>query len=194
LESSYFPNYAVPDLEARVKGFIPVELSYVCRFWGAHLKATSFEPSLAEEIEVFFDGERFLFWLEAPTLVKAINSPARPLSSVADWFMVRSCSSFLGRTESHVCLCSQDNGEYMHASDDKGCPALYSNFRDHHFTQHSSCPLCHLLQCSRRYSGNLPQSFLTLIGLSLVMSQGGAPIEMSLIYLMYNFLHPRMIF
>jgi hypothetical protein len=64
------------------------------------LKATSFEPSLAEEIEAFFDGERFLFWLEAPTLVRTLNSLARSLSSVADWFMVRSCSSFLGRTES----------------------------------------------------------------------------------------------
>ncbi|KAG2346199.1 hypothetical protein BDR05DRAFT_959801 [Suillus weaverae] len=98
LESSYFPNYAVPDLEKRVKDFIPVELSYSCRFWGTHLKATSFEPSLAKEVEAFFDGERFLFWLETLTLVKALNSTARSLSSVADWFT--------------------HNVEYMHTSDD----------------------------------------------------------------------------
>lgn len=98
LESSYFANYAVPDLETRVKDFIPVELSYSCRFWGVHVKATSFEPLLAREIEAFFDGERFLFWLEALTLVRALNSTARSLSSVADWFM--------------------DNAEYIHNSDD----------------------------------------------------------------------------
>jgi WD40 repeat protein len=98
LESSYFPNYAVPDLETRVKNLIPVELSYSCRFWGTHVKATPFEPLLAKEIEAFFDEERFLFWLEALTLVKALYSTARFLPSVADWFT--------------------DSAEYMHTSDD----------------------------------------------------------------------------
>lgn len=96
LESSYFPNYAVPDLETRVKDFIPVELSYSCRFWGTHVKATSFEPLLAKEVEAFFDGERFLFWLEALSLVRALHSTARSLPFVAGWFTVRNCSSFFG--------------------------------------------------------------------------------------------------
>ncbi|KAG2066622.1 hypothetical protein BDR04DRAFT_1160067 [Suillus decipiens] len=96
LENSYFPNCAVPDLGTRVKNSIPVELSYSCRFWGTHVKATSFEPSLANEIEAFFDGERFLFWLEALTLVNALSSTARSLPSVADWFTVRNCTSCFG--------------------------------------------------------------------------------------------------
>jgi hypothetical protein len=176
LESSYFANYAVPDLETRVKDFIPVELSYSCRFWGVHVKATSFEPLLAREIEAFFDGERFLFWLEALTLVRALNSTARSLSSVADWFMVRSCSSFWDarslmsvythRITLSICIPATMLGMPCTLFKLSG-PPFYTALLIY------TCPLYHLLQCSRRYSGNLPQSFLTLLGLLLVMSHSG---------------------
>lgn len=175
LESSYLPNYAVPDLESRVKNFIPVELSYSCRFWGTHVTATSFEPSLAKEIEAFFDGERFLFWLEALTLVKSLNSTARFLSSVADWFTVRNCGFFgmhgVSRDNIHritLSICIPATISEMPSTSSKlsgppFCTAL------HIYT----CPLCHLLQHSRRYSGNSPQSFLALLGLLLVTLHGG---------------------
>ncbi|OAX33785.1 WD40 repeat-like protein [Rhizopogon vinicolor AM-OR11-026] len=85
LESSYFPNSAVPDLEERVKKSISAELSYSSRFWGTHVRATFFNSSLAEEITSFFDKECLLFWLEALALMKDLSSSMRTLSSVADW-------------------------------------------------------------------------------------------------------------
>ena len=101
LESSYLPNSAVLDLETRVKEFIPTELRYSCRFWGTHVQATSFEPSLAKEIETFFDGERLLFWLEALALMNHLSCSLESLSSIADWLTVSVSSSFLRPMDSY---------------------------------------------------------------------------------------------
>jgi hypothetical protein len=95
LENSYLPNSSVPDLEKRVKESISVELSYSCRFWGAHVGSTSFESSLAKEVEAFLDGERLLWWLEALALMKSLGGSVGTLLSIAKWFSVRSSRSFL---------------------------------------------------------------------------------------------------
>jgi hypothetical protein len=97
LENSYLPNSSVPDLEQRVKDSIPAQLSYSSRFWGAHVGSTSFESSLAKEVEAFFDGERLLWWLEALALMKSLSSSAVTLLSIVDWFSVRSSSSFFAQ-------------------------------------------------------------------------------------------------
>jgi hypothetical protein len=94
LENSYLPNSSVPDLEKRVKESISVELSYSCRFWGAHVGSTSFESPLAKEVEAFFDGERLLWWLEALALMKGIGRSVVTLLSMIDWFSVRRSISF----------------------------------------------------------------------------------------------------
>jgi hypothetical protein len=94
LECSYLPNSAVSDLEKRVKESIPAELSYSCRFWGTHVQTAPFDPSLAEELRMFFDGERLLFWLEALALMKVLSSALGTLSSIADWLVVRVWASF----------------------------------------------------------------------------------------------------
>ncbi|KAG2343330.1 WD40 repeat-like protein [Suillus weaverae] len=86
LENSYLPNSSVPDLEERVKEYIPAELSYSCRFWGTHVAAISFESSLANEVEAFFNGERLLWWLEALALMKNLGGSVATLSCIADWF------------------------------------------------------------------------------------------------------------
>jgi hypothetical protein len=95
LQNSYLPNSSVPDLEQRVRDSIPVQLSYSSRFWGTHVNSTSFESSLAKEVEAFFDGERLLWWLEALALMKSLSSSAVTLLSITKWFSVRSSSSFL---------------------------------------------------------------------------------------------------
>ncbi|OAX39070.1 WD40 repeat-like protein [Rhizopogon vinicolor AM-OR11-026] len=103
LDSSYMPNSSVPDLQERVKKSISAELSYSCRYWGTHVRATPFNPALAEEIVAFFDGERLLFWLEALALMKCIGGSIASLSSVADWLM--------------VVVCSQGHAEYTRIGD-----------------------------------------------------------------------------
>jgi len=95
LESSYLPNSAVLDLSERVKRFIPAQLSYSCRFWAMHVRSTSFDSSLAREVQAFFDGERLLFWLEALSLMESLGSSVGVLSYVSDWLMVRSLTSLL---------------------------------------------------------------------------------------------------
>ena len=101
LDSSYLPNSAVLDLEERVKKFIPAELSYSCRFWATHVRATSFDSSLAKEVQAFFDGERLLFWLEALSLMENIGSSVGALSYITDWLMVRSLTPLLGPMDSY---------------------------------------------------------------------------------------------
>jgi hypothetical protein len=101
LESSYFPNSDVPDLQQRVKESIPTELSYSCRFWGSHVRATSFTPLLGEEVEAFFYGERVVFWLEALALMKCLDASAASLSPITHWFVVSSWVSFFEPIESH---------------------------------------------------------------------------------------------
>jgi len=88
LESSYLPNSAISDLEARVKKSISAELSYSCRFWGTHVAATSVERPLVEEVKAFFDDERLLFWLEAVSLLNVLGGSVATLSCTADWLTV----------------------------------------------------------------------------------------------------------
>jgi len=101
LESSYLPNSAVLDLSERVRQFIPAQLSYSCRFWAMHVRATSFDSLLAKEVQAFFDGERLLFWLEALSLMENLGSSVGALSCISDWLMVRSSTPLLGPMDSY---------------------------------------------------------------------------------------------
>jgi hypothetical protein len=89
LENSYLPSSSVPDLAKRVKESISPELSYSCRFLDTHFGATSFEASLAKEVEALFDGERLLL-----ALMKGIGSSSDTLSSLANWVTMFGLSSF----------------------------------------------------------------------------------------------------
>ena len=86
LPSSYLPNSEISDLAERVKKYISPELSYSCRFWTDHLR--EFNLPLTEAVRAFFNHERFLFWLEALSLLKAINTCTSSLSSVIQWVAV----------------------------------------------------------------------------------------------------------
>jgi len=104
LESSYLPNSAIPDLEQRVKESVPPELSYSCRFWGAHVRTIDFDPSLAKEVKAFLDDERLLFWLEALSLLKCVSGSLVTLSCIADWVQVRGLTTFLRPKDSYCVL------------------------------------------------------------------------------------------
>ena len=88
LPSSYFPNSEVLDLDDRIKKCIPLELAYSCRFWTDHIRQVPFNPALAMEVRAFFNNERFLFWFEALSLLKLVNTCAGLLSSLIQWAMV----------------------------------------------------------------------------------------------------------
>jgi len=96
LPSSYLPNSKISDLDERVKKNITLELSYSCRFWTCHLRKAPFNSHLAEAARAFFNHERLLFWFEALSLLKAINTSAGSLSSVIQWVEVRARALTVG--------------------------------------------------------------------------------------------------
>ncbi|KAG6329739.1 hypothetical protein ID866_9350 [Astraeus odoratus] len=84
LESSYMWNSEVEDLDLRVKWQISVYLSYACRFWVDHAKDVKNGESLAKKIKTFFK-EKFLFWMEALTLLKSLNNAPAALIGIIQW-------------------------------------------------------------------------------------------------------------
>jgi len=88
LPSSYLPNSSVPDLDDRIKKYISPELAYSCRFWTVHVCNTSFNMPVANAVRELFSDKGLLFWFEALSLFKSINTCASSLSSLIQWIMV----------------------------------------------------------------------------------------------------------
>ncbi|KAG2060384.1 hypothetical protein BDR06DRAFT_1059442 [Suillus hirtellus] len=85
LKSSYLPNSKDTGLRDRVATRIPSHLSYSCRIWATHVRATDFDAELAKEIGSFFDNERLLFWIEALGLLNGLNGAVAVLPLIAQW-------------------------------------------------------------------------------------------------------------
>ncbi|KAJ7883605.1 WD40 repeat-like protein, partial [Mycena leptocephala] len=84
LESSHLLNSEVPDLPARIERLSPV-LPYASQYWANHLQSTAHDT--APDAEILrelgtFVGSRFLFWLEALSLLERVNI-ARGMLDVA---------------------------------------------------------------------------------------------------------------
>ena len=88
LQSSYLPNSKVSGLDDRVKKYISPQLAYSCRFWIAHVCNTPLKASVANGVRELFSDKKLLFWFEALSLLKSINTCAGSLSSLIQWIMV----------------------------------------------------------------------------------------------------------
>jgi hypothetical protein len=84
LETSYLMNDAVTNLTSHIKTAIPVHLSYSCHFWAHHIKDTSFEYTLSEEVKSFME-ESLLYWLEALSFLKGVSIALEALSIIMKW-------------------------------------------------------------------------------------------------------------
>ncbi len=84
LESSYFANKDVEDLDSRVDKHIPPALLYACRFWDDHLEHINFEIDLFVQLRTFF-GKKFLFWLEALSVTGGVGLASPALSALNVW-------------------------------------------------------------------------------------------------------------
>ncbi|KIN99928.1 hypothetical protein M404DRAFT_1004236, partial [Pisolithus tinctorius Marx 270] len=87
LESSYFSNAEVADLQERKAQNILPHLSYSCQFWAQHLWRTAFDFRLATLVNTVVGSERFLFWLEAMSLLGLVGSAADALTCTAKWLL-----------------------------------------------------------------------------------------------------------
>ena len=88
LPSSYLPDSEISDLDDRIQKCIPADLAYSCQFWTEHVRQAPFNSALAAEVHAFFHHERLLFWFEALSLLKLVNTCAALLSSLIQWVMV----------------------------------------------------------------------------------------------------------
>jgi hypothetical protein len=87
LETSYVFNDNVHDLNARIQDYIPVYLSYVCRFWADYLQGTKCTPRALSDVDDFL-LHQLLFWLEVLSLIKGVHIASPALLFTADWALV----------------------------------------------------------------------------------------------------------
>jgi hypothetical protein len=86
LESSYLANKDVKDLETCISELLPPALSYACRFWDNHIKGLGFKTDLFGKLQTFFET-KFLFWLEALSLMSDVGLASQALSSLSVWLV-----------------------------------------------------------------------------------------------------------
>ena len=84
LESSYLANKDVRDLDVRIAKHLPPALSYACRFWGHHMRHIDLNADLFVKLQTFFK-KKFLFWLEALSLISGVDIALPALSSLSRW-------------------------------------------------------------------------------------------------------------
>ena len=84
LESSYLANKDVKGLDMRIAKHLPPALSYACRLWDDHLVHLDFEANLFVKLETFFK-KKFLFWLEALSLMGGVGLASSALSYLKLW-------------------------------------------------------------------------------------------------------------
>jgi hypothetical protein len=87
LETSHLPNSDVPDLAKRVASVILPHLSYACRYWANHLKGTTYDGKIVDELLDFLH-HRLLYWLEVLSLTKYINVASSMLRMALEWNQV----------------------------------------------------------------------------------------------------------
>jgi NACHT domain. len=93
LETSYLRNENFPNLAARVEQNIPKHLSYSCVFWSSHLNVTESGVCILAEVGDFLFS-RFLYWLEALSMLKEVQAASQNLSSLLEW--VKVSMNFMG--------------------------------------------------------------------------------------------------
>jgi hypothetical protein len=87
LQTSHLRNADVPDMDIRISRYIPVHLSYACRFWEDHARAMPFEPAILEIVRGIF-VDHFLAWLEVLSLIGRLSTASSALQSSHDWVKV----------------------------------------------------------------------------------------------------------
>ena len=84
LKTSYLANKDVEDLDMSIVQHLPPALSYACCLWDGHLKHLDFDIDLFDKLQTVF-GEKFLFWLEALSLMNSVGLASPALSSLSRW-------------------------------------------------------------------------------------------------------------
>lgn len=85
LETSYYFNSNIPNLNDRIEKHIPSALSYSCRFWADHLALVShFDAELFKCVKTLIE-KKFLFWLEILSLEEELITATPTLLRLKTW-------------------------------------------------------------------------------------------------------------
>jgi hypothetical protein len=74
LPTSYLPNDRIVGLQEMISEKISPVLSYCCHYWAQHLNMLSLEVSNHFDVVYQFLTEKFLYWLEALSLLSGFNA------------------------------------------------------------------------------------------------------------------------
>jgi hypothetical protein len=99
IENAGWLNSEIPDLDDRVKRYVPDELSYACMYWATHL---SFKTMLAnstgqklKDALYKFCREHLLHWLEVLSLLASPRSAVEGTTQAMAWLRIsKLCSWF----------------------------------------------------------------------------------------------------
>jgi hypothetical protein len=84
LPTSYLKNRDMPNINQCIQAGIPEHLQYACQFWADHMTAINYNHKHAEATERFLLN-KFLFWLEALSLLGLVGSAHYALSKFILW-------------------------------------------------------------------------------------------------------------
>lgn len=87
LEKSIPLNSEISDLQERLVQYIPNESRYACLYGVDHLCCVSPMPALQMAFERWL-REKFIFWVEALSLLKELNNAHGILSDCQEWYEV----------------------------------------------------------------------------------------------------------
>ncbi|KEP45173.1 putative vegetative incompatibility protein HET-E-1, partial [Rhizoctonia solani 123E] len=88
LESLYLTDDQVGNLDARVARCISPTLSYACRYWASHLRATPATENMHIMLLNFL-SDQLLFWMEVLSLCWCIEIGALMMQHAQTWLLVR---------------------------------------------------------------------------------------------------------
>jgi hypothetical protein len=107
LPTSYLRNTEMPEFQWRLDNYIPLHLRYAAQFWVDHLVKTAYDSGIVENL-LF---KKFLFWLEALSLLGIVGYGQQALSRLMDWanevclrmILCDEDSKSVGHTPSPIC-------------------------------------------------------------------------------------------
>lgn len=98
LEDSFQLNKDVPDLADRISKHITEALRYAVSFWLSHLEYSDVNAKkTAEKVLTFLDSAKGLYWIEALSLMEAIDRGVVLLQECARLFAVRTSACVVMR-------------------------------------------------------------------------------------------------
>ncbi|KAJ7196062.1 WD40-repeat-containing domain protein [Mycena pura] len=91
-------NSEIPDLEGRLRNFVPPALSYACQHWGDHLSQAADSPELQKELAEQmskFASMKLLYWIEVLSLEGRFPLCISNLVAVFPWCKATRCTILL---------------------------------------------------------------------------------------------------